>query len=166
MDSLPSAQTSSDLDITLRPPTVDVDIDPVLTPRSISADTLDDTILGSEHDVQQPVVQSNVSSSPVLKSANVVSQSSEQAKLALDLGEFFLNSRLLEEKFRRCPGQKYTPRDMNCGPRALLHQLCTNPAYESTQLYSEEDHGTFRSMVSHHFLLQVFHSPLRKFRVC
>ena len=75
--------------------------------------------------------------------------------MSLDLGEFFLNSRLLAERFRRCPGQKYTPKDMNCGPHALLHQLCTNPVYEAAQLYSEEGHGVFRSMVAHHFVIQV-----------
>ena len=100
-----------------------------------------------------PVPPSPVPTTP--PRPNVVQQCLNQPKLSLDLGEFFLNSRLLEEKFRRCPGQRYSPRDMNCGPHALLHQLCSNPVYDSAQLYHEDDHAVFRRMVCHHFSLQV-----------
>jgi hypothetical protein len=79
----------------------------------------------------------------------------ESTKLSLDIGEHFLNLRLLEEKFIRCPGQKFTPKDRNCGPHAILHQLCFNPVYEMQEFYSPEGHAMFRKMVAEHFVLQV-----------
>lgn len=72
----------------------------------------------------------------------------------MDEGERRLDRRIREEGLQRCPGQPYTPRDGNCGPRAILHVLATVKAHKCEE-YEEGEPDIFRKLVCHYFLRQV-----------
>ena len=75
-------------------------------------------------------------------------------KLALNEGERRLDRRIRDEGLQRCPGQRFTPRDGNCGPRSILHILATVTAHQCEE-YDEEEPDIFRKLVCHYFLRQV-----------
>ena len=74
------------------------------------------------------------------------------SKLSLDEGERILDERLAEENLIRAPGQPYTPRDMNCGPKALLHLVCST---HRDHLWTEDRSDLFRRTVANHAELLV-----------
>lgn len=99
-------------------------------------------------------------SSPSVPAPSVVSQgitipAQGRKLLQLDTGEQLLDIRLQELGLRRCLGQLRTPRDGNCGPHAIVHQLATNSQYGQTNVWKNKDHHQFRQMTTLMFSVQV-----------
>ena len=49
--------------------------------------------------------------------------------------------------FSQAPGQRYTDRDMNCGPRSITHLLSLK---DGSSLWTEDKHDLFRKAVARH----------------
>ena len=75
--------------------------------------------------------------------------------LQLDTGENILDIRLHKIGLRRYLGQLRTPRDGNCGPHAIVHQLATNSQYGQTDIWKDKDHYRFRQITTLMFSIQV-----------